>query len=210
MSQLPQNEVVQDATRRQMKLVPESAVREVVANSLIHQDFLIGGTSVMIEVYSDRVEVSNPGTPIVEVNRFIDGYQSRNERLADLMRHMRVCEEKGSGIDKVIHAAELFQLPAPQFREEHRRTSVVLAGPKTFDDMDRDDRIRACYQHAGLRRVANDFMTNQSLRERFKLPDTKSATVSQVIAATLEAGLIKTDSSVGASLRLRRYLPYWA
>ncbi len=210
MSQLPQNEVVQDATRRQMKLVPESAVREVVANSLIHQDFLIGGTSVMIEVYSDRVEVSNPGTPIVEVNRFIDGYQSRNERLADLMRRMRVCEEKGSGIDKVIHAAELFQLPAPQFREEHRRTSVVLAGPKTFDDMDRDDRIRACYQHAGLRRVANDFMTNQSLRERFKLPDTKSATVSQVIAATLEAGLIKTDSSVGASLRLRRYLPYWA
>ncbi|MFZ4429728.1 MAG: ATP-binding protein [Phycisphaerales bacterium] len=210
MSQLSQNEVVQDATRLQMKLVPESAVREVVANALIHQDFLIGGTSVMIEVYSDRVEVSNPGTPIVEVNRFIDGYQSRNERLADLMRRMRVCEEKGSGIDKVVHAAEVFQLPAPQFREEHRRTSVVLAGPKQFEDMDRDDRIRACYQHAGLRRVANDFMTNQTLRERFKLPDAKSATVSQVIAATLEAGLIKADSSVGTSLRLRRYLPYWA
>ena len=123
---------------------------------------------------------------------------------------MRVCEEKGSGIDKVVHAAEVFQLPAPQFREEHRRTSVVLAGPKQFGDMDRDDRIRTCCQHAGLRRVANDFMTNQTLRERFKLPDSKSATVSQVIAASLEAGLIKADSSVGTSLRLRRYLPYWA
>ncbi len=104
----------------------------------------------------------------------------------------------------------MFQLTAPQFREEHRRTSVVLAGPKQFEDMDRDDRIRACYQHAGLRRVANDFMTNQTLRERFKLPNAKSATVSQVIAATLEAGLIKANSSVGTSLRLRRYLPYWA
>jgi ATP-dependent DNA helicase RecG len=165
---------------------------------------------VMFEIYSDRVVFSNPGTPIVEPNRFIDGYQSRNERLADLMRRMSICEEKGSGIDKVIHAAEVFQLPAPQFREEHRRTSVVLAGPKPFDDMDRDERIRACYQHAGLKRVTNDFMTDQTLRDRFKLPDSKGATVSQIITATVDAGLVKADESVGASLKLRRYLPYWA
>lgn len=210
MSQLPQNEVVEDAIRQEVKLLPELAIRELVANALVHQEFLISGASVMIEVYANRVEISNPGPPIVEVNRFIDGYQSRNERLADLMRRMGVCEEKGSGIDKVIHAAEVYQLPAPEFREEHRRTSVVLAGPKPFDDMGRDERIRACYQHAGLKRVMNDYMTNQSLRERFKLPDAKGASVSQVIAATVEAGLIKADESVGKSLKLRRYLPYWA
>jgi predicted HTH transcriptional regulator len=210
MSQLPQNEVVEDAIRQEVKLIPEIAIRELVANALVHQDFLISGSSVMIEVYSNRIEISNPGTPIVEPNRFIDGYQSRNERLADLMRRMGVCEEKGSGIDKVIHAAEIYQLSAPEFREEHRRTSVVLAGPKPFDEMGRDERIRACFQHAGLKRVTNDFMTNQSLRERFKLPDSKNATVSQIIAATLEAGLIKTDETVGKSTKLRRYLPYWA
>lgn len=210
MSQLPQNEVVEDAIRHEVKLLPELAIRELVANALIHQDFTIGGASVMIEVYSNRIEISNPGAPIVEVNRFIDGYQSRNERLADLMRRMGVCEEKGSGIDKVIHAAEFYQLPAPEFREEHRRTSVVLAGPKTFEEMGRDERIRACYQHSGLKRVMNDFMTNQSLRERFKLPDSKGATVSQVIAATVDAGLVKVDQSIGTSLKLRRYLPYWA
>jgi len=71
-------------------------------------------------------------------------------------------------------------------------------------------RIRACYQHAGLKRVMTDFMTNQSLRERFKLPASKGAVVSQIIAATLDAGLVKVDESVGASLKLRRYLPYWA
>lgn len=210
MSQLPQNEVVEDAIRQEVKLLPELAIRELVANALVHQDFLIGGASVMVEVYSNRVEIASPGSPIVEVNRFIDGYQSRNERLADLMRRMGVCEEKGSGIDKVIHAAEVYQLPAPEFREEHRRTSVVLAGPKPFDDMGRDERIRACYQHAGLKRVMNDYMTNQSLRERFKLPDSKGATVSQIIAATVEAELIKPDESVGKSLKLRRYLPFWA
>lgn len=210
MSQLPQNELVQDAIRTEVKLLPELAIRELVANALVHQDFMMTGASVMVEIYSNHVEISNPGAPIVEVNRFIDGYQSRNERLADLMRRMGVCEEKGSGIDKVIHAAEAFQLPAPEFRETSGRTSVALAGPKPFEKMGRDDRIRACYQHAGLKRVMNDFMTNQSLRERFKLPDTKSAIVSQVITATAHEGLIKADESTLKSRKLRRYLPYWA
>jgi ATP-dependent DNA helicase RecG len=116
MGQLPQNEVIKDALRTEVKLVPEIVIRELVANALIHQDFSISGTSLMVEIYSDRVEISNPGEPIVPVERFIDGYQSRNERLADLMRRMRICEEKSSGIDKVIHAAEAYQLPAPDFR----------------------------------------------------------------------------------------------
>ena len=89
MAQLPQNEVIQDALRKEVKLVPEIAIRELVANALIHQDFRIGGVSMMVEIYADRVEISNPGDPIVPVDRFIDGYQSRNERLADLMRRMR-------------------------------------------------------------------------------------------------------------------------
>jgi len=53
-------------------------------------------------------------------------------------------------------------------------------------------------------------MTNQSLRERFQLPESKSAVVSQVIAATIEAGMIKLDEKVGTSRRFARYLPFWA
>jgi ATP-dependent DNA helicase RecG len=164
----------------------------------------------MVEVYSNRVEISNPGEPVVPVERFIDGYQSRNERLADLMRRFGICEEKSSGIDKVIHAVELFQLPAPDFRSEHRRTSVVIYGHKAFEEMDRGDRVRACYQHCALRWVMAERMTNQSLRERFHLPESKSAIVSQVIAATIEAGLIKPDEKVGTSRKYARYLPFWA
>lgn len=111
---------------------PDIAIREVVANALIHQDFTIGGASVMIEIYSDRVEVSNLGAPVVSVERFIDGYQSRNERLADLTRRMGICEEKSSGIDKVVSAAEPCQLPAPEFWVGHRRTSVIIYGPRPF------------------------------------------------------------------------------
>ncbi len=210
MGQLPQNEVIEDALRKEVKLVPEVAIRELVANALIHQDLAMTGASVMVEIYANRVDISNPGEPVVPVDRFIDGYQSRNERVADLMRRMGICEEKSSGIDKVVQAAEVYQLPAPDFRAGLRRTVATIFGPRPFDEMDRDDRIRACYQHCALRWVMSERMTNQSLRERFHLPESKSATVSQVISATIEVKLVKPDEKMGGSRKFARYLPFWA
>ncbi|WP_419318826.1 ATP-binding protein [Caulobacter sp. ErkDOM-E] len=210
MGQLPQNEVIEHALRQKVKLLPDDAIRELIANALVHQDLSIGGMSPMVEIYSNRVEISNPGEPIVPIERFIDGYQSRNERLADLMRRMFICEERSSGIDRVVTLAERFQLPAPDFRAMHRRTVATIYGLKPFEDMDRDDRVRACYQHCALKHVLSERMTNQSLRDRFGLAEPKSATVSQVIAATIEADLIKLDQSAGESRRYARYLPFWA
>ncbi len=209
-SQLPQNEVIEDALRRDFKLVPEVVVRELIANALIHQDFSFSGTSVMIEIYDDRMEISNPGEPIVPVDRFIDGYQSRNEKLADIMRRMGICEEKSSGIDRVVNAVETFQLPAPDFRVGLNRTVVTIFGHKSFEDMDRADRVRACYQHCVLKWVMSQRMTNQSLRERFHLLESKSASISQVISYAIEEEKIKLDEKVGNSRKFARYLPIWA
>ena len=207
---VPSNEVIEQALRREVKMFPEIAVRELVANALIHQDFNESGTSVMIEIYDDRMEISNPGKPFIPLDRFIDEYQSRNERLADLMRRLGICEEKGSGVDKVIQSAELFQLPAPDFRVGERHTSAVLFAHQEIDEMDRNDRIRACYQHCCLRYVMNEKMTNQSLRERFKLPEDKVASVSQIIATTVEADKIKLADPTQTSTRYRSYVPFWA
>jgi ATP-dependent DNA helicase RecG len=118
--------------------------------------------------------------------------------------------EKSSGIDRVVQEAELFQLPAPDFRTGHRRTIVTVYGPKPFDEMDREDRVRACYQHCALKWVMSEWMTNQTLRERFGLPVNKAAITSQVIAATIEAVSIKADGAVGGSRKYARYLPFWA
>ena len=210
MSQLPQNEVIQAALRKEVKLVPEDAIRELVANALIHQDFMIGGSSAMIEIYENRVEISNPGEPIVPIDRFIDGYQSRNERMADLMRRMGICEEKGSGVDRVVHAAEIFQLPPPYFHTTHMRTVVTIYGSKSFRRMDKSERVRACYQHCALRYIMQDLMTNQSLRQRFNLEANKASSVSQVINATIREGLIKADEGIGGSRKYARYVPIWA
>jgi len=110
----------------------------------------------------------------------------------------------------VIQAAEAYQLPAPDFRVGEVRTSAVLFAHKEFEDMDRNERIRATYQHCCLRYVMNEKMTNQSLRERFKLPEKKTATVSQVIAATVDLEKIKLADPEQSSTRYRNYLPFWA
>ena len=208
--QTPTREVIERALRREERAYPLIAIRELVANALVHQDFDVSGASVMVEIYDDRIEISNPGQPAVQLDRFIDEYRCRNEPLADLMRRFGICEEKGSGIDKVIQAAEVFQLPAPEFRVDGVRTTCVLHGPRDFADMSRDDRIRACYQHCCLRYVMNERMTNQSLRERFHVPEEKSTLVSQVIAATQAAGKIKVDGAAAHSKRYARYVPFWA
>lgn len=206
----PANKVVEQAIRHEVKMFPLQALRELVANALIHQDFGVSGSSVMVEMYLDRVEISNPGTPPISPDRFIDEFRSRNEKVADLMRRMGICEEKGSGIDKVVAASEVYQLPAPDFRVGELRTTAVLFAHKDFSEMSKADRIRACYQHCCLMYVTNQRMTNKSLRERFRLPESKAANASQVIAACQEAGRIKLDDSDTTSKRYARYLPFWA
>ena len=207
---IPTNEVIEQALRREVKMFPEIAVRELVANALIHQDFRETGSRVMIEMFCDRMEISSPGAPFISPERFIDEYRTRNERLADLMRRLGVCEARGSGFDNVVRASELFELPAPDIRVGDRKTTVVLFSHQNIDEMNRNDRIRACYQHCVLRYVKNERMTNQSLRDRFKLPESKSPTVSQIITATLEAQKIKVADPSQTSTRYRRYLPFWA
>lgn len=209
-SAAPQNRSIEQVVREEVKMFPKQALRELIANALVHQDFAASGASVMIEMYGDRVEVSNPGKPPISVDRFIDEYRSRNERLADFMRRLGICEEKGSGVDKVVKAAEVFQLPAPDFRVGELRTTAVLFAHQDFAEMSKTDRIRACYQHCCLMYVSNQRMSNQSLRARFGLPEAKAATVSLVIGAAKEAGAIKADESETNSTRYARYLPFWA
>ncbi len=126
------------------------------------------------------------------------------------MRRLRICEEKGSGIDKVVHSAEMFQLPPPDFRVGEKHTMAVLFAYTKFDEMDRTARIRACYQHCCLRYLMNQKMTNQSLRERFVLLEAKAETVSRIIRDSMQEGFVKLEDPNNTSKRYARYLPFWA
>jgi ATP-dependent DNA helicase RecG len=207
---LPSNEIIQQALRREVPVFPELAVRELVANALLHQDFTARGTGPMVEIFSDRMEITNPGRPLVSIERLLDTPpRSRNETLAAFMRRVGVCEERGSGIDKVVSQTELYQLPAPRFEVTDDTTRVVLLAPIALNRMERDDRVTACYLHACLKRVNSDFLTNASVRERFGIEAKNSATASRLIKEAVEAGMIHPyDPDAGR--KFMKYVPFWA
>jgi len=206
---LPSNEEIKKTLRETVRMYPELAIRELVANALIHQDFNETGTGPTIEIFNDRVEITNPGKPIITPMRFIDDYQSRNENLASFLRRIGICEEQGSGIDKVIFEVELFQLPAPDIIVTEKHTKVILYAYQKLNDMDKKDKIRACYQHCCLKYVSNEKMTNQSLRERFKIEDQNYSIASRIIADTIKKGLIKDYDPESTSKRHAKYVPFW-
>ena len=124
------------------------------------------------------------------------------------MRRFRICEERGSGIDKVIAQVELHQLPAPVFEVPNGFTHVILFAHRPLNEMDKADRVRACYLHACLKRVTRDYLTNSSLRDRFGIETHNKAAASRYIREAVEEGMIKPfDES--APKRMMKYVPYW-
>lgn len=207
---LPANEIIEQALRKSVPMFPELAVRELVANALIHQDLFVTGAGPMVEIFDDRIEITNPGEPLVDTQRFVDTPpKSRNESLASLMRRFRICEERGSGIDKVVFQVELFQLPAPLFEKPAGFTRTVLFAHKPLAEMDKADRVRACYLHACLRYVTRQPMTNTSVRERFGIAEKNASVASRLLNEAVEAGRIVVEDPE-AGTRARSYLPFWA
>jgi ATP-dependent DNA helicase RecG len=206
---LPTNEVVGQALRRQMPMFPELAVRELVANALIHQDFSVRGAGPLVEIFEGRIEITNPGEPLVDTLRFLDSPpSSRNEMLASLMRRFRICEERGSGIDKVVAQLELYQLPSPVFEVPPGFTRVVLFAPRSLSEMSKDERVRACYWHACLKYVQREAVTNTTVRERFGIDARNAAMASRLLKEAVEAGVIAAVDSQ-ASRQQMRYEPFW-
>ncbi len=206
---LPVPEHIGPVFRTSRPLFPALALREIIVNALIHQDMTITGSSPLIELFHNRIEITNPGQSLIQTDRMIDQHsRSRNEVIATLMRRMGFCEEAGTGLDKVF---ELFETdvvaPSPKIRSEHGSTRVIMYGPEKFRDMTVQERINACYYHSVLKYLANDTMTNLSLCNRFGIDSNKATPVSLVIRKSKQAGLIKiADEAHPRS----GYIPTWA
>ena len=206
---LPSQEVIEGAVREQRLAYPMIALREAIANALIHQDFSITGTGVVVEIFNNRIEITNPGIPLVDIARIIDNPpKSRNEKLASLMRKLRMCEELGTGWDKIILSCEMQQLPAPNINIYEENTKVTLFSKIDFFDLPQRDKLWACYMHACIKYIQNEFLTNSSLRERFGLEEKSSASISRLIKEACEQKYIKKLEDTAP--RHTKYIPYWA
>lgn len=207
---LPHHETIERFVRKDIFAFPMPAVRELIINALVHQDFMVTGSGPMVEIFSDRIEITNPGAPLVPTDRLIDhAPRSRNEALAGLMRRFGFCEERGSGIDNVMELIEEFRLPAPRFERFAEATRVTVFSSRELQALSKAERIDACYWHACLCYINSRSMTNATLRNRLGIAKQNSAKVSRLMREAVEAGAIVVRD-LAAGTRNRTYLPYWA
>lgn len=206
----PVREHIEEGLRKVTPLYPPTAIREFVANAMIHQDLAETGVQLTIEIFADRIEIRNAGRPLIEITRFVDESVSRNAELSEIMRLAGICEVRGSGVDRALEQIEDLLRPAPLFKAETAATSVILYADLAFEDMTIEERVWATFLHCSVRYAAGGRLTNTSLRERFGLTSSKTTLASQTIAATLDAKLIKLDPRAGSSRKHARYIPFYA
>lgn len=206
----PGGETIDPSGRRiETPLLPTVAFREVFANALMHQDLEQRGQYLTVEIFSDRVEVTNPGTPLVDPQRFIDSASTtRNAHLGEALRLAHFVEQRGSGWDKIVASLEKEHFP-PALIRANGTTTVTLSAYRPFNLMTTDEKIEAVYQHACLGFLDNRAITNASIRHRFGLRDSQASQATRLINATVDKGLIRLyDPDAGP--RNRRYVPFWA
>jgi len=122
--------LLKDGRRVERRDFPEAAVREVVVNALVHRDYSIAGTDVLLSVFDDRIEIQSPGslpnTISIEGMR-AGGRYARNQVMMSIMRDYGYVEGLGMGIRRqVIPAMARHNGTEPDFLEEESRFTVCL------------------------------------------------------------------------------------
>ena len=207
---LPSREVIEGPRQKTLRDFPPLVVRELLANALIHQNVFIRGSGPMVEIFERRIEITNPGIPLADIDRIIDAMpRTRNETLAGLMRRTDICEERGSGWDKIIAQIESHQLPPPSIQVSGDHTRVVLYTPRPLSDLSLSEKCQVIYFHACLQHARGEFVTNASVRKRFGIHQRNSAQASRLIAHAVHEGALIPDNTESAK-KLKKYLPWWA
>lgn len=211
MSLLEKTEDILHPKRENKYPYPEVSIRELVANMVLHQSFEVHGMTLAVEIFTNRIVITNPGTPLIDTNRFIDlPPKSRNDKMAQAMFLFNLCEKRGSGMDRAVAGVEAMFLPPITVEKGEDFTRVRIFPVKKYTEMTKTEKVQACYQHACLLYEEGLELTNQSLRERLNMPKNNSAGASRIIADTVEEGLIKPSNKALESKKFSSYVPYYA
>lgn len=125
------------------------------------------------------------------------------------MRRLKMCEELGSGWDRIALECEIMQLPAPKIVLYEENTKVTLFSGLPFASIPHEEKLWSCYLHACIKYLTHEGLTNSSLRQRFGLGDTASAQISRLIKEAVSIGLIKLFDENTAPKHMK-YIPAWA
>ena len=99
--------------------LPVGSIRESIVNSVTHRNYM-ENSSIQVAVYDDRVEVTSPGMLYGDLD--IDSIKKgkskiRNKGIAEVFNRMKIIEEWGTGINRIISGCKEYDLREPEFME---------------------------------------------------------------------------------------------
>ena len=110
---------------REIPLLPDRVIREVVANAVMHRDYRVHG-SIQIIRYSNRLEVRNPGYSIKAEERLGQpGSETRNPKIAAVLHDVNFAETKGSGIRVMRELMDEQGLSSPVLQSDRTGNSFM-------------------------------------------------------------------------------------
>lgn len=108
---------IKSLRREEILDIPETALRESAINAICHRDYFEKGAQVMVEIYDDRVVISNPGgiPRGIDAKRFGKISITRNPNIASMLQRANYIEKMGTGITRITNAMKSAGLPEPKF-----------------------------------------------------------------------------------------------
>lgn len=172
-------------------------LREIVTNAVVHRDYSKMHQPVKIAVFTDRIEVENPGAlmPGLTTYNLIHKRSWRNPLLAERMKIYGFGDMDGQGIDRIFAATRKIQLPAPVFTASADSFKVTLSGPKKFEDYTPTEKRLTVL----VMLILSEYIDNESVRHAFNID---LQTAGTLIKSMVGDGVIE---SVGKSRKFARY-----
>lgn len=209
--EVPMIEVIDKGRRSTTALYLPVTIREIVANAMSHQDFAAPPSQVRVELFDDRLEVTNTGEPTMDVKQFVRMSNPRNGDLTARMREMKMCENRGSGIQRLLSENEVHRRSDPEFQVVSNMTKARITGKQDFTSLTLEERIWAVFMHASFRfETGSGYMSNATFRTRYGLNKNKTTLVTNAIGSAIEAEMIKQYDETSQSRRYAKYVPFWA
>ena len=194
---------IEGLVRQDLPEYPTEALHEAITNAVMHRDRFFAGANVFVEVYSDRIEVSSPGS--LPKGMTVDdlGHKSirRNPLVADLLHRIGFIEKAGTGIGRIRDEAQDPDCPDPQFEADSFVTVTFRPNPEVRMMQTDHLTVRDAVQVTGevarevtgevrLLRVVSGETTRRQLQEALRLQHEDHLRETYLLPA-LRAGLIE-------------------
>ena len=168
--------------RKELWEIPEDALKEALINAIVHRDYYDKGARTMVEVFNDRVVITNPGGLISSIppEKFGTMSRTRNPLIFGLFERIRLVEYVGSGVMRMCESMKEENLPAPDFGLEGMFSITLIRPILAENEMVREFDELSDNQKFILKIIdRNKSITTYEIGEKLSITDRQVRTLMQ-------------------------------